>query len=68
VTFAAPIIATVLGEHGVTIAGMYNARGTDGGEALTVYGLDYELPEAWLSALTDHDRISDVRQLDLTNA
>jgi D-3-phosphoglycerate dehydrogenase len=59
-------IGTVLGEHDVNIAGMYNARETDGGEALTVYSLDHEVPPSGLSALTDDDRITEVRQLDLT--
>ena len=59
-------IGTVLGEHDVNIAGMYNARETDGGEALTVYSLDHEVPASGLSALTDDERITEVRQLDLT--
>jgi len=60
-------IGTVLGQHGVNIAGMYNARETDGGKALTVYSLDHTVPDEALSALTDDGRIIDVRQLDLTD-
>ena len=60
-------IGTVLGDYGVNIAGMYNARETIGGEALTVYSLDDAVPEAGLSALTDDDRITEVTQLDLTD-
>ncbi|MEF8801918.1 MAG: phosphoglycerate dehydrogenase [Halolamina sp.] len=59
-------IGTVLGEHGVNIAGMDNARETDGGEALTVYSLDDDVPDEGLSALTDDERIIDVRQFDLS--
>jgi len=45
---------------------MYNARETDGGEALTVYSLDDAVPEAGLAALTDDDRITEVQEIDLT--
>jgi len=60
-------IGSVLGEHNVNIAGMYNARETNGGEALTVYSLDDAVPAAGLSALTDDDRITEVQQLDLSD-
>ncbi|MFB6298627.1 MAG: phosphoglycerate dehydrogenase [Salinirussus sp.] len=33
-------VGTVLGEHDINIAGMYNGREAIGGEALTVYNLD----------------------------
>jgi D-3-phosphoglycerate dehydrogenase len=61
------LIGTVLGEHGVNIAGMYNARETIGGEALTVYSLDNEVPEEALAALVADDRIMDVEEIDLSN-
>ncbi len=59
------LIGTVLGEHEVNIAGMYNARETIGGEALTVYSLDSEVPEAALAELVADDRIIEVRSLGL---
>ncbi|MBP1987381.1 phosphoglycerate dehydrogenase [Halolamina salifodinae] len=59
------LIGSVLGEYDVNIAGMYNARGTIGGEALTVYSLDDDVPEAALSELEADSRIIDVTQLSL---
>ncbi len=38
-------IGTVLGENDVNIAGMFNGRATAGGEALTVYNLDDDVPQ-----------------------
>ncbi|WP_435116095.1 phosphoglycerate dehydrogenase [Halolamina sp. C58] len=61
------LIGTVLGEHGVNIAGMYNARETIGGEALTVYSLDDDVPEDALAALTADDRIMAVQEIDLSD-
>ncbi|WP_049981459.1 phosphoglycerate dehydrogenase [Halolamina rubra] len=58
-------IGTVLGDHDVNIAGMYNARETIGGEALTVYSLDNEVPESAMAELTSDGRIIDVTQLSL---
>ena len=60
-------IGTVLGEHGINIAGMYNARETIGGEALTVYSLDADVSEEALSALTADDRIMAVQEIALTD-
>ena len=59
-------IGTVLGDHDVNIAGMYNARETIGGEALTVYSLDDDVPESALSELMGDDRIIEVRELELS--
>ncbi|QKY19119.1 phosphoglycerate dehydrogenase [Halolamina sp. CBA1230] len=61
------LIGTVLGEHGVNIAGMYNARETIGGEALTVYSLDNAVPDEAIEELVADDRIMDVQEIDLTN-
>ena len=58
-------IGTVLGDHDVNIAGMYNARETIGGEALTVYSLDDEVPDSALSELLGDARIIEVTQMSL---
>ncbi|MFC6989869.1 phosphoglycerate dehydrogenase [Haloplanus sp. GCM10025708] len=58
-------IGTVLGDNDVNIAGMFNARETIGGEALTVYNLDEEVPEDVLETLLADDRIISVRQITL---
>ncbi|MFB6159625.1 MAG: phosphoglycerate dehydrogenase [Haloferacaceae archaeon] len=58
-------IGTVLGEHDVNIAGMFNARETIGGEALTVYNLDDPLPDDVLARLLDDERIIDVKRISL---
>ena len=50
-------IGTVLGESDVNIAGMFNGRGTTGGEALTVYNLDDPVPESVLERLQADERI-----------
>jgi D-3-phosphoglycerate dehydrogenase len=59
------LIGSVLGEYGVNIAGMYNARETIGGEALTVYSLDDDVPAKALEELKADSRIIDVTQLSL---
>ena len=61
-------IGTVLGEHDVNIAGMFNARETQGGEALTVYNLDQAIPEAAVETLLDDDRIVEVTEITLDDA
>jgi len=58
-------IGTVLGEHDINIAGMFNARETIGGEALTVYNLDGPVPDDVAEALLEDDRITDVREITL---
>jgi D-3-phosphoglycerate dehydrogenase len=59
------LIGTVLGDNDVNIAGMFNARETRGGEALTVYNLDSPVPDDALAALVADERIIDVRQITL---
>ncbi|WP_306054568.1 phosphoglycerate dehydrogenase [Natronococcus wangiae] len=51
------LIGTVMGKHGVNIAGMFNARETIGGEALTVYNVDSEIPDAARRELNEDERI-----------
>ncbi|WP_435155629.1 phosphoglycerate dehydrogenase [Haladaptatus sp. DFWS20] len=61
-------VGTVLGEHDINIAGMFNARETDGGEALSVYNLDDELTTAAKEALEADERIIEVRSIGLNGA
>jgi D-3-phosphoglycerate dehydrogenase len=58
-------IGTVLGDNDVNIAGMFNARETIGGEALTVYNLDDEVPEDAIETLLADERIISIRQITL---
>ncbi|SIR50646.1 D-3-phosphoglycerate dehydrogenase [Haladaptatus litoreus] len=58
-------VGTVLGEYDINIAGMFNARETDGGEALSVYNLDDELTEAAKRALEADERMIEVRSIAL---
>ena len=60
-------IGTVLGEAGVNIAGMFNARETIGGEALTVYNLDEPVPEEVRSRIADDDRITKATYIALND-
>lgn len=60
-------IGTVLGDHDINIAGMYNGRETIGGEALTVYSLDNEIPEEIIDRLEADERIISAKYLELNN-
>ena len=62
------LIGTVLGDHDVNIAGMYNARETLGGEALTVYNLDHDVPDAAIETLLGDDRVVEVTEITLDDA
>jgi len=57
-------IGTVLGDHDVNIAGMFNSREAFGDEALSVYNLDSRPTEDVLEALHD-DRILDTTVVEL---
>ena len=61
-------IGTVLGEHGLNIAGMFNARETIGGEALSVYNLDQAVPDDVVEALLADERITAVTTIRLDEA
>ncbi|WP_137284154.1 phosphoglycerate dehydrogenase [Halorussus salinisoli] len=61
-------IGTVLGDHEVNIAGMFNAREAIGGEALTVYTLDAQVPDEAKEALENDDRIIEARYIELNGA
>jgi D-3-phosphoglycerate dehydrogenase len=62
------LIGTVLGDHDVNIAGMFNGRETQGGEALTVYNLDHAVPDAAIETLLADDRIIEVTEITLDGA
>ena len=50
-------IGTVLGDNDINIAGMFNARETIGGEAMTVYNLDDPVTDEVQEILEKDDRI-----------
>ncbi|AHF98306.1 3-phosphoglycerate dehydrogenase [Halostagnicola larsenii XH-48] len=59
------LIGSIMGKHGVNIAGMFNARETIGGEALTVYNVDSSVPDAAREELEADERIIDVADIIL---
>jgi D-3-phosphoglycerate dehydrogenase (EC 1.1.1.95) len=62
-------IGSVLGEHNINIAGMFNARrDIEGGEALTIYNLDDSVPTDVVERLLADERMIDVRYLTLNGA
>jgi len=62
------LIGTVLGDHDVNIAGMFNGRETQGGEALTVYNLDSAVPDAAIEELLADDRVVEITEITLDGA
>ena len=58
-------IGTVMGKYDVNIAGMFNAREVHGGEALTVYNVDQEVPEAARRELESDGRITETKYITL---
>ncbi len=58
-------IGSILGDHEINIAAMFNGREDHSGKALTVYNLDDEIPAQVLAELTDDDRIIDVQEITL---
>jgi D-3-phosphoglycerate dehydrogenase len=60
-------IGSVLGEHDLNIAAMFNGRETIGGEALSVYNLDDPVTDAVLAALQEDHRIIDTTYISLDN-
>ena len=61
------LIGTVLGDHDINIAGMFNGRETIGGEALTVYSLDSEVPEDVVGEIEADERIIRAQYLNLND-
>ncbi|MFC7228384.1 phosphoglycerate dehydrogenase [Salinirubellus salinus] len=61
------LIGTVMGEYDINIAGMYNARETFGGEAMTVYNVDQEVPEEAREKLEADPRVIATRYITLTD-
>jgi D-3-phosphoglycerate dehydrogenase len=59
------LIGSVMGDHGVNIAAMFNARETIGGEALTVYNVDGSVPDAARDELLADGRITDLHVIEL---
>ncbi len=59
------LIGSVLGDHNVNIAAMFNGRETIGGEALSVYSLDDPVPEEARERLVEDDRIISVEHITL---
>ncbi|WP_440772298.1 phosphoglycerate dehydrogenase [Natronorubrum sp. DTA28] len=59
------LIGSVMGKHGVNIAGMFNARETIGGEALTVYNVDSQVPDEAKEELEEDDRIIGINYITL---
>ncbi|WP_435078203.1 phosphoglycerate dehydrogenase [Halococcus sp. AFM35] len=58
-------IGTVLGDADVNIAGMFNARETIGGEALSVYNLDEPVTEELRERLEADERVIDTTYIAL---
>ncbi|MEZ3115717.1 phosphoglycerate dehydrogenase [Halobaculum sp. MBLA0147] len=58
-------VGSVLGGADVNIAGMFNARQTRGGEALTVYNLDDPVPDDVLAELLADERMVEATQISL---
>ena len=58
-------VGTVLGDNGINIAGMFNARETIGGEALTVYNLDEDVPDDVIEQLLADERLIAVKNITL---
>ena len=61
-------IGSVLGDNDINIAGMFNARETIGGEALTVYNLDVDVPDEVVDQLLADERITDITAITLDEA
>jgi D-3-phosphoglycerate dehydrogenase len=61
------LIGTTLGDEDINIAGMFNARETIGGEAMTVYNLDDPVPEAVREQLESDERIIEIRYITLSD-
>ena len=61
------LIGSVMGEYDINIAGMYNARQTIGGEAMTVYNVDQQVPEEAREKLESDERVIETRYISLAD-
>jgi D-3-phosphoglycerate dehydrogenase len=59
------LIGSVMGEYDINIAGMYNARQTIGGEAMTVYNVDQHVPDEAREKLEADERVVETRYISL---
>ena len=59
------LIGSVMGEYGINIAGMYNARQTIGGEAMTVYNVDQHVPDEAREKLEADPRVMETSYIAL---
>jgi D-3-phosphoglycerate dehydrogenase len=61
-------IGSVLGEHEINIAGMFNARrNVKGSEALTIYNLDDPVPTDVAERILADERMIDIQYLTLNS-
>ncbi|MDS0477305.1 phosphoglycerate dehydrogenase [Natrinema sp. 1APR25-10V2] len=58
-------IGSVMGEYDINIAGMFNARETIGGKALTVYNVDGPIPDEVKKELEGDERINEISDITL---
>jgi len=58
-------IGSVMGDHDVNIAAMFNAREAIGGEALTIYNVDQEVPKAARRELESDGRVLESTYISL---
>ncbi|MFW6437029.1 MAG: phosphoglycerate dehydrogenase [Halococcoides sp.] len=58
-------LGSILGEYGINIAGMANARQSIDGEAMSVYNLDDPVDEDVLAAMEGDDRVTHVEVVEL---
>jgi D-3-phosphoglycerate dehydrogenase len=54
-----------MGDHDVNIAAMFNAREAIGGEALTIYNVDQEVPKAARRELESDGRVLESTYISL---
>jgi D-3-phosphoglycerate dehydrogenase len=59
------LIGSVMGDFDINIAGMYNARETIGGEAMTVYNVDQHVPDEARQKLEADGRVIETRYISL---
>ncbi|XGI83747.1 phosphoglycerate dehydrogenase [Halorutilales archaeon Cl-col2-1] len=58
-------VGSMLGEHGINIAGMFNARESSGGEAIIVLNVDSEVSREVRDEITSEDGIKSAKYVSL---